>query len=62
MLVIPQKQRGFPILLCRKGFFLEKEFSYPDEFGSRTIGFDPRDLATLANEALIISIAKRNRL
>jgi ATP-dependent 26S proteasome regulatory subunit len=58
MLVIPQQQREFPILLCSKGFYLEKKLSCSDEFGSRTISSDARDLAALANEALIISITR----
>jgi hypothetical protein len=33
--------------------------SCSDEFGSRTISSDARDLATLANEALIISITQK---
>nr|QWW91917.1 hypothetical protein RF2 [Keteleeria fortunei var. cyclolepis] len=57
-LVIPQRQREFPILLRSKGFYLEKQFC-PDEFGSRTIGFNARDLAALANEALLISITRK---
>jgi SpoVK/Ycf46/Vps4 family AAA+-type ATPase len=59
MLVIPQRQREFPILLCSKGFYSEKELSCSDEFGSRTISSDARDLAALANEALIISITRK---
>ena len=59
MLVIPQRQREFPILLRSKGFYLEKELFCPDEFGSRTIGSNARDLAALANEALSISITRK---
>jgi hypothetical protein len=49
----------FPILLCNKGFYSEKELSCSDEFGSRTRSSDARDLAALANEALIISITRK---
>ena len=59
MLVIPQRQREFPILLRSKGFYSEKQLSCPDEFGSRTIGSNARDLAALANEALSISITRK---
>nr|YP_009243520.1 ycf2 [Pinus armandii]AJT70433.1 ycf2 [Pinus armandii]UDN39188.1 Ycf2 [Pinus armandii]UDN39262.1 Ycf2 [Pinus armandii] len=59
MLVIPQRQREFPILLCSKGLYSEKEVSCPDEFGSITIDSDARDLAALANEALITSITRK---
>nr|YP_009268393.1 hypothetical protein [Tsuga chinensis]BAV19299.1 hypothetical protein [Tsuga chinensis] len=59
MLVIPQRQREFPILLRSKGFYSEKELSCTDEFGSKTIGSDARDLAALANEALSISITRK---
>nr|ULF03459.1 Ycf2 protein [Cathaya argyrophylla]ULF47463.1 Ycf2 protein [Cathaya argyrophylla]ULF47559.1 Ycf2 protein [Cathaya argyrophylla] len=60
MLVIPQRQREFPMLLCSKGVYSEKELSCPDpdEIGSRTMGSDPRDLAALANEAFLISITR----
>nr|YP_010184960.1 Ycf2 [Pseudotsuga brevifolia]QVH34639.1 Ycf2 [Pseudotsuga brevifolia] len=58
MLVIPQRQREFPILLRSKGFYSEKELSCSNEFASRTIGYDARDLAALVNEALLISITR----
>nr|AET47076.1 hypothetical chloroplast protein [Pinus nigra] len=55
MLVIPQRQREFPILLCSKGLYSGK---FPDEFGSITIDYAVRDLAALADEALILSITR----
>nr|YP_009268451.1 hypothetical protein [Pseudolarix amabilis]BAV19357.1 hypothetical protein [Pseudolarix amabilis] len=59
MLIIPQRQREFPILLRSKGFYPEKELSCTDEFGSITIGSNARDLAALVNEALSISITRK---
>ena len=55
MLVIPQRQREFPIILCSKGLYSGK---IPDEFGSITIDYAARDLAALADEALILSITR----
>nr|YP_005352751.1 hypothetical chloroplast RF2 [Ginkgo biloba]AEX99049.1 hypothetical chloroplast RF2 [Ginkgo biloba] len=59
MLPISQRQKEFSILLRSKGFYLEKELSCPDEFGSRTAGFNARDLAALANETLSIHITQK---
>nr|YP_009158473.1 hypothetical protein [Dioon spinulosum]YP_009158492.1 hypothetical protein [Dioon spinulosum]AFS64418.1 hypothetical protein [Dioon spinulosum]AFS64485.1 hypothetical protein [Dioon spinulosum]BAR93679.1 hypothetical protein [Dioon spinulosum]BAR93698.1 hypothetical protein [Dioon spinulosum]BDI62879.1 hypothetical protein RF2 [Dioon spinulosum] len=59
MLPIPQRQKEFPILLRSKGFDSEKGLSCPNEFGSRTIGSNARDLAALANEALSIGITQK---
>nr|ANZ53658.1 hypothetical protein [Gnetum parvifolium]ANZ53724.1 hypothetical protein [Gnetum parvifolium]ANZ53790.1 hypothetical protein [Gnetum parvifolium] len=55
VLLIPQREKEFPILLRRKGFDLKKELFYLDDFGSRTVGYTARDLARLVNEAVGIS-------
>nr|QYB18645.1 Ycf2 [Conocephalum conicum] len=53
---ISQRKKQFPLLLKRKNFQLKKNLFFLYEFGSRTMGYNLRDLATLTNEVLLISI------
>nr|WBV80298.1 Ycf2 protein [Phlegmariurus squarrosus] len=56
MLSIPQRQKEFYIFLRSKFFHLENNFSCLNEFGYGTMGYNVRDLASLANEVLSINI------
>nr|YP_009922657.1 Ycf2 [Wiesnerella denudata]QNA49805.1 Ycf2 [Wiesnerella denudata] len=55
---ISQRKKQFPLLLKRKKFQLKKNLFFFNEFGSRTMGYNLRDLAALTNEVLLISITK----
>nr|YP_010194390.1 hypothetical chloroplast RF21 [Pallavicinia lyellii]QZZ24652.1 hypothetical chloroplast RF21 [Pallavicinia lyellii]QZZ24736.1 hypothetical chloroplast RF21 [Pallavicinia lyellii] len=52
-----QRRNQFPVLLNKNNEFrLKKNLLHFNEFGSRTMGYNVRDLATLTNEVLLISI------
>uniref|UniRef100_A0AAT9USW0 Hypothetical chloroplast RF21 n=1 Tax=Pallavicinia longispina TaxID=280536 RepID=A0AAT9USW0_9MARC len=52
-----QRKNQFPVLLNKnKDFRFKKNLLHFDEFGSRTMGYNVRDLATLTNEVLLINI------
>nr|YP_009668471.1 Ycf2 [Heteroscyphus argutus]QCW59246.1 Ycf2 [Heteroscyphus argutus] len=53
-----QRKNQFPILLDRTNFKLNKNLSYLNEFGSRTMGYNLRDLVALTNEISLISLTK----
>nr|YP_010715443.1 Ycf2 [Todea barbara]WDE24573.1 Ycf2 [Todea barbara] len=53
-----QRQKEFPILLRIKGFGMEADFSCSKDPGFETTGYSKRDSVILANEALLISIAR----
>nr|QWW93184.1 hypothetical chloroplast RF21 [Lunularia cruciata] len=55
---ISQRKKQFPIFLKKKNFQLKKNMFFLNEFGLRTMGYNLRDLATLTNEVLLISITK----
>nr|YP_009642793.1 Ycf2 [Reboulia hemisphaerica]QCP68412.1 Ycf2 [Reboulia hemisphaerica] len=55
---ISQRKKQFTLLLKRKNFQLKNNFFFLNEFGSRTMGYNLRDLAALTNEVLLISITK----
>nr|QCD15670.1 hypothetical chloroplast RF21 [Osmunda japonica] len=55
-----QRQEELPILLRVKGFGMEADFSCFKDPGFETMGYSKRDSAILANEALLISIAREN--
>lgn len=56
-----QRKNQFPILLNRNNLQLNKNLSYFNEFGSRTLGYNIRDLVALTNEISLISLT-RNEL
>nr|QGU93082.1 hypothetical chloroplast RF21 [Selaginella nummulariifolia] len=57
MLSIPRRQKEFPVPLRSKRFNLaDKNLSCLNAFGYRIMCYYARDLASLANEALLISI------
>nr|YP_010488532.1 Ycf2 [Japanobotrychium lanuginosum]UAT96959.1 Ycf2 [Japanobotrychium lanuginosum] len=62
MLNTHQRGKEFPALLRAKGFNLEVDSSYFEEFRSRTMGYSKRDLAGLANETLSIGITQKTPL
>nr|YP_010932033.1 hypothetical protein RF2 [Pleurozia gigantea]WKR35055.1 hypothetical protein RF2 [Pleurozia gigantea] len=53
-----QKKNQFFILLNKNNLQLKKNLLYFNEFDSRTIGYNIRDLAALTNEVLLISITR----
>nr|YP_010286695.1 Ycf2 [Scapania undulata]UKT60617.1 Ycf2 [Scapania undulata] len=53
-----QRKNQFPSLLNRKNLQLKKNLLYSNEFGSRTMGYNIRDLAALTNEISLISLTK----
>jgi hypothetical protein len=53
-----QRKNQFLILLNKKNFQLKKNLSYFTDFGSRTMGYNIRDLAALTNEISLISLTK----
>ena len=53
-----QRKNQFPLLLNRNNLQLKKNLLYLNEFGSRTMGYNIRDLAALTNEISLISITK----
>nr|YP_009522527.1 protein Ycf2 [Dumortiera hirsuta]AXQ02592.1 protein Ycf2 [Dumortiera hirsuta] len=55
---ISQRKKQFPLLLKKKNFQFKKNLFFLNEFGSRTMGYNLRDLAALTNEVLLISITK----
>ncbi|BDD77254.1 hypothetical protein Mp_Cg00320 (chloroplast) [Marchantia polymorpha subsp. ruderalis] len=55
---ISQRKKQFPLLLKKKNFQLKENLFFFNEFGSRTMGYNLRDLSALTNEVLLISITK----
>jgi len=53
-----QRKNQFPILLNKNNLQLNKNLSYFNEFGSRTLGYNIRDLVALNNEISLISLTK----
>nr|QWW92857.1 hypothetical chloroplast RF21 [Herbertus javanicus] len=53
-----QRKNQFPILLNRNNLQLNKKLSYFNEFGSRTMGYNIRDLVALTNETSLISLTR----
>jgi AAA+ superfamily predicted ATPase len=53
-----QRKNQFPSLLNRNNLQLKKNLLYSNEFGSRTMGYNIRDLAALTNEISLISLTK----
>nr|YP_009668305.1 Ycf2 [Scapania ciliata]QCW59080.1 Ycf2 [Scapania ciliata] len=53
-----QRKNQFPSLLNRNNLQLKKNLLYSNEFGSRTMGYNIRDLAALTNEISLISFTK----
>ncbi len=53
-----QRKNQFVILLNKKNLQLKKNLSYFNDFGSRTMGYNIRDLAALTNEISLISLTK----
>nr|YP_009546779.1 hypothetical chloroplast RF 21 [Anigozanthos flavidus]AYP35519.1 hypothetical chloroplast RF 21 [Anigozanthos flavidus] len=61
-LLIPQQRKHFFILSYTRGFHLEKKMFHTNRFGSITMGSNARDLVTLINEALSISITQKKSI
>nr|AGE93499.1 hypothetical chloroplast RF21 [Xiphidium caeruleum]AGE93518.1 hypothetical chloroplast RF21 [Xiphidium caeruleum] len=61
-LLIPQQRKHFFILSYTRGFRLEKKMFHTNGFGSITMGSNARDLVTLINEALSISITQKKSI
>nr|UDZ61537.1 hypothetical protein RF2 [Albidella nymphaeifolia] len=61
-LLIPQQRKHFCILSYTRGFPVEKNMFRTDGLGPITAGYNPRDLAALANEALSISITQKKSI
>nr|YP_004376505.1 hypothetical chloroplast RF21 [Ptilidium ciliare var. pulcherrimum]ADK89599.1 hypothetical chloroplast RF21 [Ptilidium ciliare var. pulcherrimum] len=53
-----QRRNLFPILLNKNNLQLRKNLLYLNDFGSRTTGYNIRDLAALTNEISLISLTK----
>nr|YP_009668221.1 Ycf2 [Bazzania praerupta]QCW58996.1 Ycf2 [Bazzania praerupta] len=53
-----RRKTQFPILLNKNGLQSNKNLLYFNEFGSRTMGYNIRDLAALTNEISLISITR----
>nr|YP_009943645.1 Ycf2 [Scapania ampliata]QOD95443.1 Ycf2 [Scapania ampliata] len=53
-----QRKNQLPSLLNRNNLQLKKNLLYSNEFGSRTMGYNIRDLAALTNEISLISLTK----
>nr|YP_010881425.1 hypothetical chloroplast RF21 [Pellia epiphylla]WIA67378.1 hypothetical chloroplast RF21 [Pellia epiphylla var. borealis]WIA67463.1 hypothetical chloroplast RF21 [Pellia epiphylla var. borealis]WIA67901.1 hypothetical chloroplast RF21 [Pellia epiphylla]WIA67986.1 hypothetical chloroplast RF21 [Pellia epiphylla]WIA68072.1 hypothetical chloroplast RF21 [Pellia epiphylla] len=54
----PQRRDQLTILLNGKNFRSVKNPSYSSEFGFRTMGYNIRDLAALANEASLVGVTR----
>nr|QYB18295.1 Ycf2 [Sphaerocarpos texanus] len=54
---ISQRKKKMTVFLKKKNFQLKKK-KFLNEFGSRTMGFNLRDLTALTNEILLVSITK----
>lgn len=57
-----QRKNQFSILLNRKNLQLRKNLLHFNEFGSRTIGYNIRDLAALTDEVSLISVTRNESL
>uniref|UniRef100_K4BQQ7 ATPase AAA-type core domain-containing protein n=1 Tax=Solanum lycopersicum TaxID=4081 RepID=K4BQQ7_SOLLC len=55
-LLIPQQRKHYFTLSYTRGFHLEKKMFHTNGFGSITMGSNARDLVSLTNEVLSISI------
>jgi hypothetical protein len=51
-----QRKNQFPLLLNKTNLELNKNLSYFNEFGSRTMGYNIRDLVALTNEISLIGL------
>nr|YP_009729860.1 Ycf2 [Caldesia grandis] len=60
--LLPQQQKHFLILSYTRGFHLEMQMFHTKGFGSKTVGSNARDLATLSNEALSIGIRQKKSI
>ncbi|KAG5585864.1 hypothetical protein H5410_046298 [Solanum commersonii] len=61
-LLIPQQRKNFFTLSYTRGFHLEKKMFHTNGFGSITMGSNARDLVTLTNEVLSISITQKKSI
>nr|YP_009407300.1 putative ATPase linked to protein import [Drosera regia]YP_009407308.1 putative ATPase linked to protein import [Drosera regia]ASA46220.1 putative ATPase linked to protein import [Drosera regia]ASA46250.1 putative ATPase linked to protein import [Drosera regia] len=61
-LSIPQQRKHFFTLSYTRGFHLEKKMFHTNGFGPISMGYDPRDLVGLTNEALSISITQKKSI
>nr|YP_009972099.1 hypothetical chloroplast RF21 [Butomus umbellatus]QNH69993.1 hypothetical chloroplast RF21 [Butomus umbellatus]UDZ61530.1 hypothetical protein RF2 [Butomus umbellatus] len=61
-LLIPQQRKHFFLLSYTRGFHLKKKMLHTNGFGSITVGSNARDLVTLINEALSISITQKKSI
>nr|YP_009861543.1 hypothetical protein RF2 [Mirabilis himalaica]YP_009861561.1 hypothetical protein RF2 [Mirabilis himalaica]QKN19440.1 hypothetical protein RF2 [Mirabilis himalaica]QKN19458.1 hypothetical protein RF2 [Mirabilis himalaica]QKX48349.1 Ycf2 [Mirabilis himalaica]QKX48367.1 Ycf2 [Mirabilis himalaica] len=61
-LLIPQQRKHFFTLSYTKGFHLEKKMFHTNGFGFITMGSNVRDLVSLTNEALSISITQKKSI
>nr|USG53036.1 hypothetical protein RF2 [Laportea bulbifera]USG53054.1 hypothetical protein RF2 [Laportea bulbifera] len=61
-LLIPQQRKYFFTLSYTRGFRLEKKMFHTNRFGAITMGSNVRDLASLTNEALSISITQKKSI
>nr|QKI32468.1 hypothetical protein RF2 [Circaeaster agrestis]QKI32469.1 hypothetical protein RF2 [Circaeaster agrestis]QKI32553.1 hypothetical protein RF2 [Circaeaster agrestis]QKI32554.1 hypothetical protein RF2 [Circaeaster agrestis]QKI32638.1 hypothetical protein RF2 [Circaeaster agrestis] len=61
-LLIPQQRKHFFTLSYTRGFHLENKTFQTNGFGSLTMGSNARDLVSLTNEALSISITQKNSI
>nr|YP_010420908.1 hypothetical protein RF2 [Urera robusta]YP_010420925.1 hypothetical protein RF2 [Urera robusta]USG54628.1 hypothetical protein RF2 [Urera robusta]USG54645.1 hypothetical protein RF2 [Urera robusta] len=61
-LLIPQQRKHFVTLSYTRGFRLEKKMFHTNGFGAITMGSNVRDLASLTNEALSISITQKKSI
>ena len=57
-----QRKNQFPILLNRNNLRLNKNLLHLNEFGSRTMGYNIRDLVAFTNEVSLISLTKDKSL
>nr|USG53786.1 hypothetical protein RF2 [Nanocnide lobata]USG53803.1 hypothetical protein RF2 [Nanocnide lobata] len=61
-LLIPQQRKHFFTLSYTRGFRLEKKMFHTNGFEAITVGSNVRDLASLNNEALSISITQKKSI
>jgi AAA+ superfamily predicted ATPase len=57
-----QRKNQFPILLNRHNLRLNKNLLHLNEFGSRTMGYNIRDLVAFTNEVSLVSLTKNKSL
>nr|YP_010423685.1 hypothetical protein RF2 [Laportea decumana]YP_010423702.1 hypothetical protein RF2 [Laportea decumana]USG97159.1 hypothetical protein RF2 [Laportea decumana]USG97176.1 hypothetical protein RF2 [Laportea decumana] len=61
-LLIPHQRKHFFTLSYTRGFRLEKKMFHTNGFGAITMGSNVRDLASLTNESLSISITQKKSI